>query len=62
MEKEDEDRTIQSCFKVVQCPPDAVSLAVSSQRTRQYLTNLLPEADLIIWNISTEQVENDSDF
>ena len=62
MEKEAEERTVQSCFKVVQCPSDTVNLIVTSSRTRQYLTKLLPEADLVIWNVSADQLEHESDF
>ena len=56
LEKGDVERDIQSCSRVVECPPDTARVAATSGRARQYLTPLLQQADLVIWNVSKDQL------
>ena len=58
--KEAKVRALQSCAKVVQCPPDTAYFYMqSSARHRQFLDSVMGEADLVIVDIGQEHYKLD---
>ena len=50
--KEAKVRALQSCAKVIECPADTARFIVqSSTHHRQFLANVMTEADLVIVDI-----------
>ena len=55
--KDADIRSLQSCLKVVECPEDTARFVVqNSAQHRQFLTNAMQGADLMIVDLSLETV------